>query len=78
MLTVVVAAPLVPLSVIVSCPVAAVAAARTVAVAVDPGITLDGLKLTVTPVGAVAVRVTGFVNPVLALTATLNVLVWPG
>jgi hypothetical protein len=56
----------------------AVVAAETVAVAVAPGVTLAGLKLTVTPLGAVALRVTGWVKPLAADTATGNVAVWPG
>ena len=72
-----VAAPLVPLTVIVPVPAVAVVDAVTVAVALAPGFTLAGLKLTVTPVGAVADSVTALVKPLLAATATVNVTAWP-
>ena len=53
--------PLVPLTVMLPVPAAAVVDAVTVAVALAPGFTLVGLKLTVTPVGAVADRTTALV-----------------
>jgi len=73
----VVAAPLVPVTAIVPVPMVAEVAAETVAVALAPGLTLDGLKVTVTPVGAVALSATAFVKPVLAVTATVKVVVLP-
>jgi hypothetical protein len=76
-LIVVVAAPLVPLIAIVPEPAVAVVDAVTVAVALAPGFTLAGLKLTVTPVGAVADSVTAFVKPLVAPTATVKVVDWP-
>jgi hypothetical protein len=51
--------PAVPFIVMVPLPAGAVADANTVAVAVAPGTTLAGLKLTLTPAGAVADRVIG-------------------
>ena len=50
------ARPLTPLIVMVPAPAVAVVDAEIVAVAVDPGFTLAGLKATVTPAGAVADR----------------------
>jgi hypothetical protein len=76
-LAVVVDEPLVALMEMVPVSAAAVAEAVTVAVALAPGLTLAGLKLTVTPFGAVAVSVTGFVKPLLAPTATANVVDCP-
>jgi hypothetical protein len=67
--------PLRPLTTIVPVPAVAVVAAVTVAVALAPGFTLAGLKLTVTPVGAVADSVTAFVKPLVAPTATVKVVV---
>jgi hypothetical protein len=63
LLTVAVSAALAlePFTLIVPDPAVAVAAAVAVAVAVDPGLTLAGLKVTLTPLGAVAVRATAFV-----------------
>jgi hypothetical protein len=69
-----VAAPLTAFTVIAPVPAAAVVDAVTVAVALAPGFTLAGLKLTVTPVGAVADSVTAFVKPLVAPTATVKVV----
>lgn len=73
MVAVAVAVPLVPVSVIVAVPVEADDAMETVAVVLAPGLTLAGLKLTVTPVVAVALSVTAFVKPPVAETATVKV-----
>jgi hypothetical protein len=70
-LAVAVATPLVPVTVTVPEPAEAVAAPATITVAVPPGFTLVGLKLTVTPDGAVAERLIRLVNPVVAPTATV-------
>jgi hypothetical protein len=67
--------PLRPLTTIVPVAAVDVVAAVTVAVALAPGLTLAGLKLTVTPVGAVADSVTALVNPLVAATTTVNVVV---
>jgi hypothetical protein len=56
-----VAEPAVPLTVIASAPAVAVPEAVTVAVALDPGLMLAGLKVTVTPLGPVADSATGLV-----------------
>jgi len=66
--------PLAAFTAIVPVPAAAVVDAVTVAVALAPGFTLAGLKLTVTPVGAVAESVIAFVNPLVAPTATVKVV----
>jgi hypothetical protein len=66
-----VATPLVPVTTIVPLPAAAVADGLTVTVAVLPAFKVAGLKLTVTPVGAVAARVMLLVNPLVAPTATV-------
>ena len=58
-------------------PAVAVPEAETVAVAVDPDLMLAGLKVTVTPAGAVADKAMELVNPVLAETPTENVVVCP-
>ena len=71
-LAVAVAEPLAALTAIVPVPAAAVADAVTVAVALAPGFTLAGLKLTVTPVGAVAERVIALAKPLAAPTVTLK------
>jgi hypothetical protein len=76
-LAVAVAEPLAAFTEIVPLPAAAVVEAETVAVALEPGLTLAGLKLTVTPVGAVADNVIAFVYPLVAPTATVNVVVCP-
>jgi len=68
------AEPLAALTVIVPVPAAAAVDAVTVAVAFAPGFTLAGLKLTVTPAGAVAESVIAFVNPLVAPTATVKVV----
>jgi hypothetical protein len=72
-----VAAPLMAFTVIVPVPAAAEAVVVTVAVALAPGLTLAGLKLTVTPAGAVAEGVTAFAKPLAAPTATVKVVDWP-
>jgi len=77
LVAVAVAEPLVAFMVMVPAPAAAVVAAVTVAVALEPGLTLAGLKETVTPVGAVADSEIALVNPVVAATATVNVVDWP-
>jgi len=77
LVAVAVAEPLAALMVMVPVAAAAVVAAVTVAVALEPGLTLAGLKDTVTPVGAVADSVTALVKPVVAPTATVNVVDWP-
>ena len=69
--------PAAPLTAMTPVPAAAVVDAVTVAVAVDPGLILAGLKLTVTPLGPVADSATGLVKPLDALTPTVNVVVWP-
>ena len=56
-----IAAPLVPVTVMVPLPAAAVLATETVAVAFEPGIADVGLNVTVTPLGAVALSEIGFV-----------------
>jgi hypothetical protein len=71
------AVPLVAVAVIVPVPAVVVVAAVTVTVALPPGFTLAGLKLTVTPVGAVAFNVTALVKPLVAATATVKVMVLP-
>jgi hypothetical protein len=76
-LAVAVAEPLVAFTVIVPVPAAAAVVVVTVAVALAPGFTLAGLKLTVTPVGAVADRVTAFVKLLAAPTATVKVVDCP-
>jgi hypothetical protein len=76
-LAVAVAEPLAPFTEIVPLPAAAVVEAETVAVALEPGLTLAGLKLTVTLVGAVADNVIAFVYPLVAPTATVNVVRCP-
>jgi hypothetical protein len=76
-LAVAVAAPLVAFTVMAPVPAAADVVVVTVAVALDPGLTLAGLKLTVTPVGAVADSVTALPKPLAAPTATLKVVDWP-
>lgn len=58
-------------------PAAAEVVAETVAVVLDPDFTLAGLKVTVTPLGAVALSVTGWVYPLVADTATVKVAVSP-
>ena len=68
------AEPLAAFTVIVPVPAAAAVDAVTVAVALAPGLTLAGLKLTATPVGAVAESVIAFVNPLVAPTATVKVV----
>jgi hypothetical protein len=73
-LTVAVAEPLAALTVIVPLPATAAAVVVTVAVALAPGFTLAGLKLTVTPAGAVADNVTTLVKPLAAPTATVKVV----
>jgi hypothetical protein len=50
---------LVPVIAMLPAPAAAEVVAETVAVVLDPGFTLAGLKVTVTPLGAVALSVTG-------------------
>ena len=69
--------PLVAVMAMLPAPAGAVAAAVTVAVALAPGLRLAGLKLTFTPLGAVAFRVTFCVYPLLAASATVNVAVLP-
>ena len=54
-------APLVPVIVMLLTPMVDVPAAITVAVAVAPDLMLDGLKVTVTPVGTLAFNVIGCV-----------------
>lgn len=76
-LAVAVAAPLVPVTVIEPVPAADVEPALTVAVADDPGFTLEGLKVTVTPVGPLAVSITGLVYPLAAPTAIEKVADMP-
>jgi hypothetical protein len=72
-----VAEPAMPVTAMVPAPAVAVPDAVTVAVELDPDFTLAGLKVTVTPVGAVADSTIGLVKPVLAPTPTLNVTAWP-
>jgi hypothetical protein len=71
------AAPLAAVTVTVPDPVGAVVDGRTVTVAVLPALTLVGLKLTLTPDGAVAERLIKLVNPLLAPTAIVYVAAWP-
>jgi len=72
------AVPLVAVMEIVAVPGTAEAAAETVTVALAPGLTLAGLKLTVTPAGAVAFSVIALMKPDVAVTATAKVVVLPG
>lgn len=76
-LAVAVAVPLVAFTTMAPVAAAAVVDGVTVTVALAPGFTLAELKVTVTPVGAVAVSVTGLVKPLLAPTATFNVTACP-
>jgi hypothetical protein len=69
--------PLVAESAMLPAPAVAVVAAVIVAVELAPGLRLAGLKLTVTPVGAVAWRVTACVYPPVAESATVKVAVLP-
>lgn len=70
-----VALPLVPVITMLPVPGVAVALTETVAVPLVPGFREAGLKLTVTPDGAVACRTTDCVNPLLAATASVKVAV---
>lgn len=72
-LAVAVNVPLVPVIAIVPVPAVAAVVAFTVAIEVAPGATLVGLKLTLTPLGAVAVSDTRLLNPLAAPTATVKV-----
>lgn len=69
--------PLVPAMAMLPVPAAAEVVAATVAVALLPGVTLAGVKVTVTPAGAVAFKATEFVKPAAAETATVKVDFWP-
>lgn len=71
------AAPLVPVIVMLPVPTTAARFTETVTMELVPGFTLAGLKLTVTPLGAVAFRATGRVYPLAVETATANVAVLP-
>jgi hypothetical protein len=70
-----VALPLVPVMAMLPVPGVAVALTETVAVLLVPGLREAGLKLTVTPDGAVACNATACVNPLLAATETVKVAV---
>ena len=73
-----VAAPLVPvMAILMLFRAGAAVVTETVAVLLVPGFTLAGLKLTMTPLGAVAFRVTDCVYPLVAATATVKVAVLP-
>ena len=67
--------PLVAFTVMVPVPAGAVVDADTVAVEIAPDFTLEGLKDTVTPVGADAERAMALVNPPGATTSTVKVVV---
>jgi hypothetical protein len=77
MLAVVVAAPLAPFTGTLYVPEAVLPATATVAVAVAPGLTVEGLKVILTPAGAVAVSATAAVYPVAAPTVMLKVVDCP-
>jgi hypothetical protein len=65
--------PLVPVMVMVEVPATAAEVTVNVAVALVPAFAEAGLKLSVTPLGAVAVRAGDPVNPPVPVTATVNV-----
>ena len=67
--------PLVPVIAMFPAPTVAAVVVETVAVVLVPGFTLDGLNVTVTPLGAVAFNATESVNPVAAEIATKKVAV---
>ena len=69
--------PLAPLIVSVLVPAAAAVVVDTVAVALAPGFTLAGLKVTVTPVEPVADNMTALVKPLAAPTVTVKVVLCP-
>ena len=69
--------PLTPVMVMFDVPGVAVPATVSVTVELAPGFTLTGLKLSVTPAGVVALRLTVPVNPPVAVTAKVKIAVLP-